>query len=959
MRWLCRFVVLFGWLATQAQQKYHVSLIDTETGMAQSTVYAMLKDSQGFMWFGTAQSLSRFDGSKVKNYDPQKTIPQDRKVRSIVEGQNADLWLGLGGCVVQFDRKKAQFIPIKIRTNTGLDFLRGWPLAIKGTTIWCFSPFTQEVFSYNYQTRRKVVYLTKIPFLIDNDNFFNGSFYDQRAALWLHLTEGVMRFDLRTHQIQFFFSRHAQNRYGVPTIFHSISLQRDSVILANSSQALAMLTDGSSKPRVIPPLKAFNAVPNSVVTLPNAHYDFVRDFDDGLVWIRRYFGVFKLNPLRPKFQKVTQATHGAFNNEASIRSIFSLNDSIVRIGTSIFSYWYNRRTQTIQKAPLTHELSAVTGRRLLRTKEGIWVATNQKGLAFYEVQKNKLRYFVNPDTLKSENRFANILFKVLEISPHALLVSSESGLFVFRKKTRTYHRIPYFGTQMGRYPFQDRTGRLYISNDTLHVGRLNDTAWTPEKTLSMSHRFRNGFEDTLNHVIWGATTEGAKMLNPKDWSVRRWTTQDGLYNHYIYDVLVDKQGKVWLSTNRGISRIDIQTKKIDNFKLSDGLQSLEFNSNTAHIAPDGEFFFGGVRGFNHFYPDEVQLNTKLATPILTDLKIREKPAELPIQVGATAELRLEANQSTFSLGFSAIDYFSNGQNTYQYRLLGLDSSWVNGETQTTARFVQVPAGDYIFEVKAANSDGVWNPTPARLRIVVLPQTWETLWFRVAMLLLLALGGYGFYRYRLYVVGQRQRSELNVMVKTQEMERRRFAQDLHDGLGANLSAIKLVLGLIDQPEARPFKEKSEAMLNESLDDLRRLIHAMSPRSLERLGLVKAIEEMGIVLQQTSAITVEITTENIPDKLPQEHQINLFRIVQELFQNALKHAHATHITLSIRRLPRAIQLHYADNGKGFNPVQTTSNGNGLSNLQTRTQLLNGTFSIDSAPGQGTQVRVEVPF
>ena len=956
---------LCGFNTVAAQSKYHVSLIDTETGLAQSTVYSMAKDTQGFVWFGTAQSLSRFDGSQVKNYDPQGLIPQSRMVRAIVEDKNTDLWLGLGHCLVRFDRKAAQFIPVKIRTKANIDFLRGWPLAIKGTTIWCISLITKEVFSYDYQTRQKVVFLTKIPFLIDNDNFFNGSFYDQRAALWLHLTEGVMRFDLNTYQTQHFFSRNSRNVAGLPMAFHSVSLQKDTAVLANNRITIALPIKGDGQVSTTKKLGVFNAAPNSIVTLPNAYYDFMRDFGDGLIWIRRSFGVFKLNPLLPKFQKVTQATHGTFNNEASVRSMISLNDSIVRIGNS-FNYWYNRRTKTIQKAPPTHALSAAIGRLAAPPSGGqtglagaAWVATTRKGLAFYDVQKNTLAYFPNADTLKPENRFANILFKVVEISPNALLVSSESGLFVFRKKTRTYHRIPYFGTQMGRYPFQDRTGRLYISNDNLHVGRLKDTAWVLEKKLPQSHRFRNGFEDTLNHVVWGATTDGAKMINPKDWSVRRWTTQDGLNDHYIYDVLVDKQGKVWMSTNRGISRLDLKTKKIDNFKLSDGLQSLEFNSNTAHIAPDGEFFFGGVRGFNHFYPDEVQFNTKIPTPILTDFKIRENSTPLPRQTTKNAPFSLEATQNSFSLDYSAIDYFSNGQNSYQYRFLGLDSSWVNVGNQTTARFGQVPAGDYTFEVKAANSDGVWNPTPARLHLTVLPQPWETLWFRAAMLLLLGAGAYGFYRYRLFTIRQRQLSELAVMVKTQESERMRFAQDLHDGLGANLSAIKLVLGLIESPQDRPFKEKSEALLNESLDDLRRLIHAMSPRSLERLGLAKAIQEMGIIMQQTSHIAVEITAEDFPEQLSQDYQINLFRIAQELFQNAIKHAHATRITLTLRRLPQSLQLHYTDNGRGFDPAQLSTKGNGLANLQTRTELLQGTCSIASTPNEGTQVTVEVPF
>ena len=791
------FVAFLGLLVfqTAAKKKYFVSLIDAETGLAQSSVYAMTKDDKGFVWFGTAQSLSRFDGSKVKNYATlnARIVKLGGLVRAIVQDTTSNLWLSVENTLVHFDRKKEKFTVIMSKTAEGWQHIFGWPIAIRGTKVWCISPVTQEVFYYDYQTRQKVTFLTQIPFFIDNNNFFNGSFYDQKSSLWLHLTEGVLRFDLNSYQSTYFFSKHPQNQVGNPNLFSYFFSYKDSLIVGNSQGTIALHRD-SYRHRPSKKVGEFNAANNSIVSLSDTRFDFTRDFGDGILWIRRSQGVYKLSPLLPKFQKVTQATHQAFNHEASVRSIISLNDSIVRIGMRSSNYWYNRRTQTftkiLAKAPFAH----IAG-RLLKTSEGYWVAS-LKGLGLYNPQKNTIVYFPNPDTLTPENRFANVLFKVVETSPTTLLVSSESGLFVFQKKRRSYHRIPYFGLNRGRFPFMDATGRLYISNDNLHVGRLRDTAWIPEKTLPLTHRFRNGFEDTLHHVIWGGTTNGAKMINLRDWSVRLWNKKDGLNDAYIYDVLVDKQGKVWFSTNRGISRLDLKTKKIDNFKLSDGLQSNEFNSNTAHIAPDGEFFFGGVRGFNHFYPEEVQINTQLATPILTDFKVKEKPFKLPATIGEISQIQLSAANNTFSIEYGAIDYVSNGQNTYQYRLLGLDSTWIQANSQTNPLFIQVPAGKYTFEVKAANSDGVWNPVPTTLQIEIAPQLWETIGFRATMLLLLLVGIYGFYRYRLYGIVQQQRRELAVMVQTQEAERMRFGQDLHDGLGANLSAMKMVLGLLN-------------------------------------------------------------------------------------------------------------------------------------------------------------------
>lgn len=328
-------------------------------------------------------------------------------------------------------------------------------------------------------------------------------------------------------------------------------------------------------------------------------------------------------------------------------------------------------------------------------------------------------------------------------------------------------------------------------------------------------------------------------------------------------------------------------------------------------------------------------------------------------VGEASQIQLSAANNTFSIEYSAIDYLSNGQNTYQYRLIGLDSTWIEANGQPNPLFIQVPAGQYRFEVKAANSDGVWNVVPTKLVIEIAPQIWETIWFRVAMLLLLLAGMYGFYRYRLYLIQQQQRKEMAVMVETQEAERMRFAQDLHDGLGANLSAMKMVLGLLSDPSSLPIKAKTEYLLKESIDDLRQLIHAMSPRSLARLGLVKAIQEMAILINQTGKVQIAVESEDFPENLPDEMQLNLYRMVQELFQNALKHAQAEQITLKLEQNSHSLTLHYTDNGHGFDMAALHISGNGLSNLHTRAQLLNGKLDIKSVVGAGTTVKVEVPF
>jgi signal transduction histidine kinase len=696
--------------------------------------------------------------------------------------------------------------------------------------------------------------------------------------------------------------------------------------------------------------------PNTVVTLPNLIFRNQKTFGDGILWIWKPGFVYKLNPLLPKFKKVTAQTQPDFDRTI-VRGFMMLNDSILRINLDNNQLTlYNRKSNRIVPLSASDYLNAVGG-RTVRTRDGmVWIMSS-KGLGMYLPRQNKITYFFNSDTLHSERNAANQIQDIFEINSRQLLLSTEAGVFVFDRLLKTYHRIAPFSTD-SRAVLAGHDGKIYIctKGQMLHVGYLKGAQWQPVVPPLPGYRFRNGVEDTLNQQILGATVGGLKV---KDWSMKTWTTEKGLANHYIYDVTTDPLGYIWVSTNRGLSRINPKTEEINNFQLSDGLQGWEFNSRTLMKSPNGELFFGGTKGFNYFSPEDIRFNTHPPKAILTQFLIKEQPYALTTAIGEAKELHLDYKTNSFSITYSAIDYFSNGQNTYQYRLLGMDSTWVQAQQQTTARFIQVPAGHYTFELKAANNDGIWQTTPTRLRIYVSPQYWETVWFRAAMLGLLLMGIYGFYRYRLYQLVQQQHKEISVMVQTQEEERRRFSQDLHDGLGANLSALKMVLGLLQDPTSETIKTKSQELLNASIDDLRQLIHAMSPRSLTRLGLVKTVRELSIIINEAKHINIAITDTNFPENLPSDLQVNLFRIVQELLQNTIKHAQATQITILFGKNDTHLILHFTDNGRGFDPQIASATGYGLQNLYTRAQLLNAALDIQSVVGRGTTARLEVPL
>lgn len=645
----------------------------------------------------------------------------------------------------------------------------------------------------------------------------------------------------------------------------------------------------------------------------------------------------------------------------SIRGFLVLNDSLLRVNLDDYQVLlYNKKANELFFPNPNDKLNS-TGGRTFRSMDGnVWIMAKNR-LCVYDPSRKTIRTFVNPDTLQNESKFANTIRSVFEATPTTLVLNTESGMFAFHRKSLTFQRIPFFGNN-GRVCLHDKEGRFYVGfNGKLHIGYLRDTVWRATTAPITGTIFRNGYDDVAHNQVLGTSATGLFVISKATWKVTKWTAKEGLASEYVYDVLADKKGHFWISSARGISRIDPYHSKVENIKLTDGLQSNDFNSWTAYLAPDGEMFFGGSQGFNRFYPEDITKNTYLSKPYLTQLTVKESPYKLPVVISEATSITLPPDSNSFAIQYSVIDYMSEGVNSYQFRLLGSDSTWVNANKQTIARFIQVPAGKYVFELKAANSDGVWNPIPTRLKIEIRPYFWQTQWFKALLFLGMMVGLYFFDKYRVRQLLAQQRKEIKLMVQTQEIERNRFAKEVHDGIGANLTALRIMVGLLGNVDIVMLKTKLENVLETTFDDLRGLINDMSPRSLKIKGLVGVLRERAELINQTQKVYIIVNvSRKFPKYLAEEYEMNLYRIAQELLQNTLKHASATEVTFYLDYNNNNLLLNYIDNGRGFNLEKIKhTNGNGVANLYARTQLLNGTIEIYSAAEQGMEVTIKIPY
>ncbi|MFA9218013.1 MAG: two-component regulator propeller domain-containing protein, partial [Sphingomonadaceae bacterium] len=379
-----------------------------------------------------------------------------------------------------------------------------------------------------------------------------------------------------------------------------------------------------------------------------------------------------------------------------------------------------------------------------------------------------------------------------------LWIASRGGLHRLDPQTmavQTYLHNPSDSNSLSdnvvRPILEDRRGNFWI-------GTFNGLDLLDRKTGKFRH-FRRDARDqsSLSHdevhylyedprgTIWVGTAAGLnKMEVAADGSIsfRRYLRKDGIADDAIASILPDDAGNLWLSTNSGLSRLNIATGLVRNYSGADGTIEGAYFDGSALRTADGTLYFGGFNGITAFTPQDVRENSVAPAVAITDFQIFNKslrpgqgehPNVLKIAIEHTRALTLLEQDSVFSLEFAALHYAAPQRNRFAYQLQGFDEDWVvTDSSKRFATYTNLDPGKYLFKVKAANKDGIWNDNAATLEITILPPFWKTWWFRLLMALLLLGAGYAIYRARIRGLRlQRLRLEQLVGSRTAEVEQK--------------------------------------------------------------------------------------------------------------------------------------------------------------------------------------------
>ena len=445
--------------------------------------------------------------------------------------------------------------------------------------------------------------------------------------------------------------------------------------------------------------------------------------ENGILWIGTHGG--GLNKLDRKNNKYTFYQHNPkIQNSLSndiVRVVFEDTKGMLWIGThggGVNKFNPNTNTFKVYRHDPNNPNSLALDeiRSIYEDREGtIWIGTYGRGLDKFDKETETFTHFVN-DPNNNQSLSNNFVRTIYEDKSGNLWIGTEGGgLNKFERATNTFQNFK---------------------------AELNDSSSLNSDYIFTIHESPPG-------ILWlGTWGGGLNRFDINTMKAEHFTTDDGLPSNAIYGILEDEKGNFWLSTNNGLSRFNPETKSFNNYNVKDGLQNNEFNGGSYFKSKSGEMFFGGIDGFNSFYPKNIKNNTFIPPIVITSFQKFNKEVDFTKPVYSIDKIELSYEDYVFSFEFASLDFSAPEKNEYAYKMEGLDKDWIF--TNSSRRFVTyttLPPGEYVFMVKGSNSDGVWNEVGTSVSIVIHPPFWMTWWFRSTILLLIVFAAYFLYKKR--------------------------------------------------------------------------------------------------------------------------------------------------------------------------------------------------------------------
>jgi signal transduction histidine kinase/ligand-binding sensor domain-containing protein len=632
--------------------------------------------------------------------------------------------------------------------------------------------------------------------------------------------------------------------------------------------------------------------------------------------------------------------------------------------------------------------------RILPTRDGgAWVGTSRGLLRFGSIERPPREFEHDPaDPTSLGPGFVVALLQDRE--GRVWVGTGEGGVQEIDPTGRVRRRFVHDPTDPGSLSddyvtslHQDRWGTVWVGTRSGGLnaldpsnGRVTRYPVGAEDPSAIRHHHVTAILEDSRGRLWVATSGGGLHWGTRNGPgerVRfsRATAADGLIDNSVMAILEDDDGSVWVSTKRGLSRFEPERGTIASYRVSDGLPAGEFEAGSA--TRTAQFLHFGSLRWVVTVPAGTALPRVVRSPTVI-ASVQREGEEPRAGMPAAVPDRLEIPYGKwFSVQIAVIDFDPEHSHVHAYSLKGGTEGWTEIGPRPTITFTDLDPGRYTFVARGRDCRGVWTETEVPLRIDVIPPFWMTLWFRLLFagtVLAVALVSH---RVRLNSVERRNRALMQLheqlrqlsrrLEAAKEEERKHISRELHDDLGPALTAVVINLQLLAHDRNG---EKATRRIQDSIDLVDRMVQQirdlsldLRPPLLDEMGLLAALKGYMETQAERTGIAIEVDgPESLRDVLD-ETAITAFRVAQEAVTNAIRHADAKRVGVTLTERDGGLEIRVEDDGKGFDvraaledPV--TGKNLGLLGMQERARILGGRFDLESAPGAGTRVRLWIP-
>ena len=1043
-------------LSSQKIESNQINKLSTEQGLSSNLIYNILQDRKGFIWVATEEGLNKFDGKNFTYFSVNsgRYSLSHNRTQTLLLAPDGNIWAGTSDGLNIYDYKSDSIIKVKTNTSplklvyddityltSGIDKTRTWigtygngvnffnwndhkfytlmlpkiqniqpPLYIvslledDNNRLWIG---TQHNGLYRYDFNDKKFNYYPLP---DNSLFIRTIYQDSFRRIWIGTSKGCYLYNETTNHLEII-------NYPLGLNYNSIGIIKEDHagrIWIGTEQFLMNFSVRSFSLNEKFQYQVFSQGESSTrLSCPSINSLFA-DLDNN-IWVGTAWGgvnMLKGFPTKFRLYKHESDSKNTLPN-SPITSICSDQKGNVYIGTmgtdKIGVCEMNLQSEVIKKLDINTKFPGLIYQSIfMDSQSNLWFGTYNNGL-IKQMGKKYTQYLFDPYNPNSIP--GNDIRCIFESKDHSLWVGTSTGLAVFTNNGKTVNRINIMNNKTGiRSIKESRDGIMWIGTYGAGVVTYNTT--TKKIDFRPTTFVPRVVNDILIHgdEVWLSTQgEGLMVYNRRTKKGTIYNETNGLNSNYIRSLAIDKSGKIWLASSKGITKVNPLTREIENFSSQDGIQSREFSERSVANLPNGLLAFGGFIGLNIFDPLNVTKNDKCPPVIFTKLLVfnevitpsESKNTNSPLKenITLTDKIVLNYNQSVFTIEFIGINYNANQKIQYAYFLEGSDKKWNHLGNQNSVTFRNLLPGEYTFKVKASSPDAVWSDKNiASIDIIIRPPFWKTFWAYLIYFIILSFILY--FVWLFFTTRIRAANHLKIEKAKREKEEELHQEKLQ--FFTNIShefrtPLTLIIGPLEKMQMDETEEEKKTHLKLMLRNAKRLL-GMVNQLLDFRKTERGQMKLKVWKQDMILIISEIMLSF--DELRKQKDID-FEFIHEqdtllawfdaeflnkslfnLLSNAFKFTNNSgkiSVSVAVKKdllENDEVEIIITDNGKGIQQYEIKSifdrfyqgkeqsnmqqgSGIGLHLVKNLIELHHGTIDVESIPNVETAFKITLPI